>query len=384
MPSGFWRALAVVLATAILMTVSATGFSSRSSADALAAGEPILVWTPSHLPAGFAARVTDLPGVREVTVVTGGTAWLTHSHTTGGAMVDHPSPDMAIPIDVGGISLQSFNRFLPLEDRRFLPALANGEGLLGTREAELRRLGAGAVLSFGSIQVRIAGVVHDADIGWHELLVTAKTAAALGVEAQKYLLIEPTPRADWRGLARQIPVLLPAGEPVRIRGPGEARFLREADAVLPPVLQKAEFGEFALNPHRRVGDRMTVDPQRIGSHIVTEPVPILGRVTCNRRIFPMLRGALAAIASEGLASEIHATAGCFTPRLIAGVAGNSLSHHAWGTAIDINPRRNAYDETPHQDPRVVEIFARWGFTWGGRWLVPDGMHFEYLGPAPQG
>jgi hypothetical protein len=25
----------------------------------------------------------------------------------------------------------------------------------------------------------------------------------------------------------------------------------------------------------------------------------------------------------------------------------------------------------------VEIFDRWGFTWGGSWLVPDGMHFEF-------
>jgi hypothetical protein len=24
---------------------------------------------------------------------------------------------------------------------------------------------------------------------------------------------------------------------------------------------------------------------------------------------------------------------------------------------------------------------RWGFTWGGRWLVPDPAHFEYLRPA---
>jgi len=23
---------------------------------------------------------------------------------------------------------------------------------------------------------------------------------------------------------------------------------------------------------------------------------------------------------------------------------------------------------------------RWGFTWGGRWLVPDPAHFEYLRP----
>jgi hypothetical protein len=35
------------------------------------------------------------------------------------------------------------------------------------------------------------------------------------------------------------------------------------------------------------------------------------------------------------------------------------------------------------DPRVVEIFERWGFEWGGRWLVPDPMHFEFVRFVPR-
>jgi hypothetical protein len=26
---------------------------------------------------------------------------------------------------------------------------------------------------------------------------------------------------------------------------------------------------------------------------------------------------------------------------------------------------------------VVRIFERWGFNWGGDFLIPDGHHFEY-------
>jgi hypothetical protein len=28
----------------------------------------------------------------------------------------------------------------------------------------------------------------------------------------------------------------------------------------------------------------------------------------------------------------------------------------------------------------VEVMERWGFAWGGRWLIPDPAHFEYLRP----
>jgi hypothetical protein len=46
----------------------------------------------------------------------------------------------------------------------------------------------------------------------------------------------------------------------------------------------------------------------------------------------------------------------------------------------VNADTNRFGSPPAQDPRLVQLLGRWGFTWGGNWIVPDGMHFEYLHP----
>ena len=64
------------------------------------------------------------------------------------------------------------------------------------------------------------------------------------------------------------------------------------------------------------------------------------------------------------------------------------SNHAYGAAVDINAPENPYGAAPTMDPRIVRIFEAHGFLWGGDFLIPDGMHFEYgsgwNGPAPEG
>jgi peptidoglycan LD-endopeptidase CwlK len=81
------------------------------------------------------------------------------------------------------------------------------------------------------------------------------------------------------------------------------------------------------------------------------------------------------------------TAGTFYWRPIAGT--NQLSAHAFGIAIDINADYADYWRwggtaanglIPYRNripPRIVEIFERHGFIWGGKWYHYDTMHFEY-------
>jgi hypothetical protein len=79
----------------------------------------------------------------------------------------------------------------------------------------------------------------------------------------------------------------------------------------------------------------------------------------------------------GQAHLIRSFHGCFVPRFISRDPTALLSHHSWGVAFDVNLVGNYYGQRPHQDARLVCTLARWGFLWGGTFVVPDGNHFEY-------
>jgi hypothetical protein len=120
------------------------------------------------------------------------------------------------------------------------------------------------------------------------------------------------------------------------------------------------------------------DPAWVGASIATGDVPILGRVTCHRVMLPQLRAALQEVVDTGLASAIDPGdfGGCYSPRFIGREPSRGLSLHTWGIAVDLNVSGNQVGTAGTIDPRVVRIFESRGFAWGGRWSVPDPMHFE--------
>lgn len=74
--------------------------------------------------------------------------------------------------------------------------------------------------------------------------------------------------------------------------------------------------------------------------------------------------------------------------IVREIVGTSrLSTHSFGIAIDISVNYSSYwrwaDGTnelryKNQIPRkIVEIFEKYGFIWGGKWYHYDTMHFEY-------
>ena len=64
-----------------------------------------------------------------------------------------------------------------------------------------------------------------------------------------------------------------------------------------------------------------------------------------------------------------------------GVSGGVVSRHSWGQALDVSTVSNCQGCVPKMDCRIVRIFRKHGFAWGGNFLTPDGMHFEWVGEA---
>ena len=153
------------------------------------------------------------------------------------------------------------------------------------------------------------------------------------------------------------------------------------DTVLSTVRLKEVLGEFAYRPSG--GDSIEMEPAWVAANIRTEVLPILGAWTCNAAALGALHGALGELQETGLVHLINVgdtrrNGGCYQPREIRGPSGGAISRHGWGLAIDVNPSSNRWGATPQIDARVVDVFRRWGFAWGGTWTRPDGMHFEWV------
>lgn len=122
------------------------------------------------------------------------------------------------------------------------------------------------------------------------------------------------------------------------------------------------------------GGTVTPDPAWVAANIRTETLPVVGTVRCHKVMLRQLRQVMLEIQQRGLASKIHDYGGCYVPRYIAGT--QTLSFHTFGTAIDLNVSENQRGTVGRMDRSVVQIFEKWGFTWGGHWRWTDPMHFE--------
>jgi hypothetical protein len=336
-----------------------------------------LAWVPGGFDdPNFRQKMDRLAALDEAVVVAGDTLWLRKTEDPDGRIVDEPKSPFAYPIDAFAVQARDYAPFVAGSVReRIVRALSAGKAVLGEHSARLRRLGPGGTLTFRTGSVRVGAVVPDDAVGWSEALVNRETGRRLGITHERYLLAQPT-----RDLSRQAwkRLLLPfVGEdPLRVDVPGGTRFVRVASGVNPPILVKQAFGEFAATPQSNPA-YLTIEPAWVEKHIVTTEVPLLGTITCNRKLIPMVRGALEDILASGLMSEIKVYSGCWASRTVSRSPTAPPSTHAYGAAIDINAPQNPFGTKPTMNRDVVRIFESWGFNWGGDFLIPDGHHFEF-------
>jgi D-alanyl-D-alanine carboxypeptidase len=338
----------------------------------------LLAWSPDGLDPGLSAAAAADPVVGRTSTVRGGIVDLTASRDASGAPVDAVDPGWAIPLDAVAFDPAAHAEFVSLADRQAVAALGPGQALLGSTSARLRRLGPGGVIDLAAGRsVTVAAVVSDGAIGGAELAVDLTTGEALGLRTDRYVLARYD--GERAAVEERLRAALTEDAAVRFRGPGETPFLRNGDAVLPQAHIKDRFGEFAYRPG--VGDVFDQDPGWQAGNLVTLELPIIGTARCHRDVVDAVAGALDDVVDANLASLIDPAgfAGCWNARTTR--SGTGISRHAWGVAIDLNFGDNPTGLSSVQDPRLLAIFARWGFTDGSDWLVPDAGHVEYVAPA---
>ncbi len=226
------------------------------------------------------------------------------------------------------------------------------------------------VTETGSVEVRVGAFASNGAPPIADIVVPWDLGAQLGQEQASLLLVDVNTDASPSEVGDSV---------VATIGGGEAR-TREA-----PVEQQAQLFSsqssvrIAAFSYTDLGDgTIVIDPDWVREWIVRVDLPRVGRAYVNRIMAPQLLAAFEELRAKGLIDHFDPEqfAGGWVARHIDWNPRKPLSMHAWGLAIDINSHDNCLGCAPKMDPRIVEVFDRWGFNWGGRWSRPDGMHFE--------
>jgi hypothetical protein len=238
----------------------------------------------------------------------------------------------------------------------------------------------------GSLELRRGGSTHEVRIG---------AFAANGAPAVADVLV-PLEVAGQLGAATPNTLLIAAGDDPAALGEtladatgGELELRREVAAPVADERTTSATPSGRIEPfsYTSLSDgRITIHDGWVERNIDRVQLPGMATTSCHRVMIPQLVAAVDELIERGLYDHLDPAqfAGCFVARHIDWDPTRPLSMHAWGLAIDFNTRDNPLGATPVMDPRVVEVFERWGFDWGGRWSRPDGMHFELARIVPTG
>ena len=316
----------------------------------------VLVVAPQALPSDVRARLTALSDPAGSLLVSAGTLRV-------------GDRDVAT-VGVDPSTFRAFTAQGTAESDPVWQSVARGEAVVSHEAAKAAGVRLGSMLALrgggGSATVRL-GALATTGLPRADLVLGRQQARALGLPQDNALLLTAPAATD--------PVVF-AAEVREVAGSASVDLLQTPSAVARLTGGEAaeDLGAFS---YRYFADG-TIEPDArwVRDNIRTEDVPIMGRVTCHRLMLPQLRGALQEVQAAGLAGTLKTYDGCYVPRFIERNPERSISLHTWGIAIDMDAATNYRGIRGTMDPRVVAIFKRWGFAWGGDWRFTDPMHFE--------
>lgn len=308
------------------------------------------------------------------------------SVTRGGDVVQQAPPGFAYPM---GTTVLDVLAVEALMGSAVSSVLSDEQIVMSQLTASLRGAQAGdEVTLIGSsgtpLRFTIGAVVPDATTGGTELLITPGAAEWLALERKSSVVMwNFVDRSSIDGALAENGLVTTN---VRIRRSWDPF---DPDSTIGMARAKSLLGEFA---YRVNGDgSVSVDDAWMSESLppgreLLDPI-IRIRARCHLVVVPAIRAALAEAAAAGVGwtfnvYDANRAGGCFNPRFNRLTPNSSigfLSRHSWAMAIDINTTGSCQGCIPDLDCRAVRIFRRHGFAWGGNFLTPDGMHFEFVG-----
>ncbi len=294
----------------------------------------------------------------------------------------------AFPMAVTALPLEAV---APVMGRDVASVLAQGQLVMGKTSADLRgaQVGdrvdligpAGSVVSF-----TIGRIGTDSEVGGTEFVMSLTMADRLGATIPTRVLVYG--QFDRTALVSALTAGgVYANKKVRVRTTWDAP---DPDNTLSMATTKALLGEFDFNYAGLSTTGWTAMSSSWRARYLPptrETYPTGIRAMCNSTVKADLRAALQEVVDSGLswaidAANANAYGGCATGSVrfarITQALG-SVSRHSWGQPLDTNTVSNCQGCVPKMDCRVVRIFRKHGFAWGGNFLTPDGMHFEWVG-----
>ncbi len=304
-----------------------------------------------------------------------------------GGTVVHQAPgplgSWYFPTSVSALPLDSIGAALGREVSKIISV---GQVVMSETSASFSGAQAGDVVHLVSasgsiVQFVIGRVAPDAEVGGTEIVMSTAQADALGAVLPTSVLIygEFDRNTLDASLAAQG---ISTNSRIRVRRSWDPF---DPDSTIGLARTKKLLGQFAYSV--TASGAVLVDDAWRNAYIPPrEPYPTGIHAACNNVMKADLAAALQAVVDAGLAGAIdvgnaNTYGGCFGPRFsrIVGTQLGSLSRHTWAQALDTNTVSNCQGCVPQMDCRVVRIFRAHNFAWGGNFLNPDGMHFEWVG-----